>query len=56
MRDLRVNEITIRELKAPAMHKTEAGAAGVDRATETTAGKVKADHMTTLPITLHTIP
>ena len=38
------------------MNKTEEGAAGVDRTIETTAGKVKADHMTSLPVTLNTIP
>ena len=56
MWDPRVIEIIIREIKPPEMNKTEEGVAGVDRTIETTAGKVKADHMASLPVTLNTIP
>ena len=38
------------------MNKTEEGAVGVDRTIETTAGKVKVDDMTSVRITVNTIP
>ena len=38
------------------MNKVEQAAAGVDRTVETTASKVKVDHMTSVSFTLNTIP
>ena len=44
------------EIRPSKMNKVEEAAAGVDRNAETTASKVKVNHMTSVSFTLNTIP
>ena len=53
---MRMVEVIISKIKTLKMNKMEEAAAGVDRAIETTATKIKPNHMTRLLITLDAIP
>jgi hypothetical protein len=55
-RNLRIIEVITGKVQPLKVNKTEEGAVGVDRAVETTATKIKPNHMTRLFVTLDSIP
>ena len=44
------------EVKSPKLNKAQEAAVGVDRTIEEAATEVEVDHMTSVVVTLHTIP